>query len=162
MSNLIKNSLLLFFLFGLLVAIGCKSTPPESLDPKEVSWQNYSNSKIGVSLNYPDVYTINEDRDGDGVIFRHKGKSALLLRFMDEEESKHRGLWFGHKPQAEIELGGKKGFQYDYNHGDGPFFSRTVSYVVEYRDKYLGLEFRTDNTDLDEVQQKVLSSFRFL
>ena len=162
MSNLIKNSLLLFLLFGLLVAIGCKSTPPESLDPKEVSWQTYSNSEIGVSLNYPDVYTLNEESDGRGVIFRHKGKSALLLRFMDEEESKHRGLWFGYKPHAEIELGGRKGLKYDYRHGDGPFLSRTVSYVVEYRDKYLGLEFRTDNPDLDEVQQKVLSSFRFL
>ncbi len=38
---------------------------------------------------------------------------------------------------------------------------RTISYVVDHKDKYLGLEFRTDNEELDEIQKQILNSLRF-
>ena len=69
-------------------------------------------------------------------------------------------MWFGHAPANEIELGGKKGFKYTYDHYDGPFYSRTIAYVIAYRGKYLGLEFRTDR-DLDAIYQDILASFEF-
>jgi len=60
-----------------------------------------------------------------------------------------------------IELAGKQGLKYVYNHYDAIFYMRTISYVVDYKDKYLGLEFRTDNQELDEIQKKILSSLKF-
>ena len=61
-----------------------------------------------------------------------------------------------------IELDNREGLKYIYDHYDGPFYMRTVSYVVEYGGKFLGLEFRTDREELDDVQRRVLRSFRFI
>ena len=38
---------------------------------------------------------------------------------------------------------------------------RTVSYVVEHRDRWLGVEFRTELEEADAVQRRILESFLF-
>lgn len=57
-----------------------------------------------------------------------------------------------------IELDGRPGKKYVYDHRDGPFRARTIAYVIPYRDKYLGLEFQTDR-ELYAVQLHILASF---
>ena len=51
--------------------------------------------------------------------------------------------------------------KYVYDHCDGPFCMQTVSYVVEHRQRYLGLEFRTANAELAPVYRQVVDSFAF-
>ena len=45
-------------------------------------------------------------------------------------------------------------------HDDGPIWDRTEAYVVPYRGKELGLEFRTHHDEA--MRQRMLASFRFL
>lgn len=143
----------------LLNLLSCRVTPPENPDINSVKWAKYSNPKLSCSLEYPDGYTIQEDHDKNGVLFRYDGSPVLLLRYTDEHEGRNHGLWFGHEAVEDIKLGEKSGQKYVYDHYDGPVYSRTVSYVIEYRDRFLGLEFRIDKKELDDVQRHILESF---
>lgn len=158
-----KNvSMYLLVISGLsLHFISCQSPPPEPLTFTQVQWENYTSPALGYSLSIPRAYTLNEYADGYFTIFRHKGSPAVRVNFTNAAEGKKRGLWFDHEAAGEIELGGRKGVKYIYDHYDGPFSSRTIAYVIAYRGKYLGLEFRTDR-DLDEVYEHILSSFEFI
>ena len=151
-------------LFGMIIlfaVVGCKSAAPENPAIQEVTWQHYANHTVGVSLSYPDIYTVDEDADVHGALFRYGGHPVISLRRTDEHQGKKHGLWFGHKPDKSIQLGGRDGLRYLYDHYDGPFYMRTISYVVELEDDYVGLEFRTENEELDEIQNKILTSFKF-
>ena len=59
-------------------------------------------------------------------------------------------------------LDGRSGEKFVYNHYDGPFGMRTVSYVVPHGEKFLGLEFRTGEEEPTATQAEILESFRFL
>ena len=64
-----------------------------------------------------------------------------------------------HAPPGDVDLGGKTGKLYYYDHCDGPFCSRMTSYVIDHRGKQLGLEFRSEG-ELGEVNQMIAGSFR--
>ena len=148
----------LLTLVALLCA--CRGTPPEAPDASSVEWARYDNPVVGFSMEYPDSYAVDEEADGLGVIFRHDGYPVIAIRHVDERESDRRGLWGDHEPVDAIELAGRRGKRYDYNHSDGPFYMRTVSYVVAHRGKFLGVEFRTNLDRPDAIQQRVLDSIR--
>jgi len=145
-----------------VLTLGCRSRAPENPEISDVNWQTYSNKNLNISLSYPDIYTVDENLDAHGTLFRYGGHPVISLRFTDEHQGKKHGLWFGNQPEKSIELAGKQGLKYVYNHYDAIFYMRTISYVVDYRDKYLGLEFRTDNEELDEIQQRILNSLKFV
>jgi hypothetical protein len=107
----------LLLLSGLsLHFISCQSPPPAPLDFTQVQWENYTSPALDYSLSIPHAYTLNEYADGYFTIFRHKGSPAVRVNFTDAAEGKKRGLWFGHEAASEIELGGRKGFKYIYDH----------------------------------------------
>ena len=85
----------------------------------------------------------------------------MSISHVDEQEGRNRGLRVKHGAVGSIQISGRPGSQYRYDHYDGPFYMRTVSYVVPHREKFLGLEFRTHLEQPDEVQRRILQSFRF-
>ncbi len=148
---------------SLLTAVlisGCRVPSPKVLKGGAFDWATYSNPKLGYSLEYPNVYAKSEERNGKDVIFRHNGMTAMRILFITESEGKDRGLWVKSKPVEEMEMGGRKGFRYVYNHQDFFSYVHTIACVLEYRGKLLGIEFRTDENMLDEVQQRILDSLR--
>lgn len=150
-------------LVAVLVLLGgCgKATAPPNPDAASVSWQTYSDPRIGYSFEHPDVFQVSHDRDENGVILRYDGYPVVSIGHFSEEEADDRGLWAGRKPQEQIRLGGRPGVRYVYDHPELLASMRTVSYVVEHKRKFLGLEFRTELDQPDAVQQRMLDSFRF-
>ena len=140
---------------------GCRSEANalENVDPAQAKWSTYANAQLQYALEYPTILSPQDYGDGSA-LFRYHSGVPVLVRYTTEEEGRNRGVWFGHEPVAKIRLGGRDGEKFIYDHGDGPFVTRTIAYVVEYRDRYLGLEFRTDG-ELSPVQQRILDSFRF-
>ena len=67
----------------------------------------------------------------------------------------------GNKQVEQIETGGQERYRYVYDHYDAIASVHTISCVIEYKGKFLGLEFRTANNMLDDVQKKVLTSMEF-
>ena len=153
---------LLVLFVSLISPSGCrtKQTALKNLNPKEVKWAVHTSTKLKYSITYPTVLRSEEEESGE-VLFRHGWGVPVLVRYENEKEGRRRGVWFGHEPVGSIELGGRNGEKYIYEHWDGPFAARTVSYVVEYRGKYLALEFRSDD-ELSEIQKRMLESFTFL
>ena len=168
---------------------GCGGTPPLNLPANAVAWKIYSNPSVGYTFEHPDIYEVEEHHDGRTVLLRydgypvvehpdiyeveehHDGRTVLLrydgypvvsIRHADEQEGRSHGLWIKHDAVGTIELDSRAGLKYIYDHYDGPFYMRTVSYVVEHGSRFLGLEFRTDREELDDVQRRVLQSFRFV
>ena len=135
--------------------IGSPATPAMA----ETGWATYSHSDLDWTLEYPDVYSTDDFDKGSSVAFRYDGPPAIRVSWLSEEEGRNRGLWFDHNPVGEITLGGLEGLRYSYIHTDGPFGSPTRSWVVPYRGKYLALEFRTENVELNDVQRRTLESF---
>jgi len=153
------NFLMLLGLFNFF-SQGCReSLDLHGLRAAQVNWAAYANSQLGYSLDYPVALSVKEF-DG-GVLFRNGWDGVpILVRYTDEQEGKKRDIWFGHQPVEKITLAGREGSKYVYSHHDGPFSARTVSYVVEHKGKFLGLEFRAP-AELSEIQQRVLASFKF-
>jgi hypothetical protein len=147
----------IIFSIMLTCLFGCRANPAK-IALAEVVWTRYSNPVLGYSLDYPDTYTLTEG--GNHILLGYHSDPQVLVRYTDEAEGRQRGLWFGHAPADSIQLGGRPGKKYEYDHGDGPFYSRTIAYVVDYRDRYLGLEFRTNN-ELNDVEKQILQSFKF-
>jgi len=141
---------------------GCrKGVDLYNLRADQVNWSTYTNSKLGYTINYPTVLQLEEFGDGS-VLFRNgRDGVPILVRYSDEQEGKKRDIWFGHEPVTKINLAGRAGNKFIYSHHDGPFSTRTVSYVVAHKEKYLGVEFRTPS-ELNEIQQRVLTSVKFL
>jgi hypothetical protein len=139
-----------------LTGLGCKVEPIDL--PLAHGWRSYENPGLGVALDVPDFFEVHEY--GSGVLFRLHGANAVLLRFVDAAEARQRGLWVGTAPAGPITLGGRAGERYVYKHGDGPVYSVTEAYVIPYRGKQLGLEFRTRGDA--EVRQRMLASLRLL
>jgi hypothetical protein len=137
----------------------CESLPPPP--PDEFSWEAYVNAAVGYEMEIPDAYRPDEEDDGKAVFFRWRGTVPVKVYLADEEMGRDRGLWPGHEPVGEIELGGRPGALYEYTHCDGPFCSKMKSFVVEHMGRSLGLEFRTEG-DLDEMNRHIVDSFSFL
>ncbi len=150
-------------LFGLcfFFSQGCREAVDlQKLRADQVNWATYSNAKVGYSLKYPTALTLEEYAEGS-VAFRNGWDGVpILVRYTNEQDGKNRDIWFGHEPVGKIMLAGREGNKFIYTHHDGPFGTRTISYVVEHKGKFLGLEFRTPN-ELNEIQQRVLSSCKF-
>ncbi len=135
-----------------------ENVPPLSeQQPEQLTWVSYTHPAVPYSLSYPNLFAVDEEKGGS-VLFRYGCGVPALVRFHDEKEGRRRGAWFGHEPVEDIQLHGHAGKKYIYEHDDGPFSTRTVAYVVAYRDKYLGLEFRAPG-ELNEVQQRIFDSF---
>ena len=150
-------------LIGMLASVcGCDDRSPllKNLRSDELDWKTYSNSLLGYSIIYPSVFKLDEYGEGN-LLLRYGSGVPVLVLFMDEQEGRKRGTWFGHEPVGKVKLGGREGTKFIYEHWDGPFSVRTVAYVVTYRGKYLGLEFRTPD-DLYDVQKRILAYFTFL
>ena len=153
-----RNSLALLVSLLLPLLIGCTEEKSlHSLNVDSLSWTEYTNREVRYSLRYPTVFTVDDDA-ADNVFLRYSGAPPVVVRFIDEEEGRRRGTWFGHNPVEDIQLASRSGKKYVCDHWDGPFRARTIAYVIPYRDKYLGLEFRTDR-ELYPVQERILSSF---
>ncbi len=152
-----------FLLFLSLVSTCLTSCSPPDYTPlraADLEWGTYTNPVLGYSVAYPTLFTPN-DEGGSDVLFRFQRSVPVVVRFADEEQGRGRGLWFGNNPVGEIQLAGKPGFRYVYNHSDGPFSSRTTAYVIRHRDRYLALEFRAID-ELGPVAPRMLESFRLL
>ena len=142
----------------LLVACGNRESATKNLVPADLQWASYQHPVVGYSVAHPQGFEVDED-DGRNLLFRFEGQVPVLVRFTSEEEGRDRGAWFGSEAVADVELGGRSGHKYIYDHYDGPFRARTIAYVISHQDRWLGLEFRSDG-DLDPVQQKILESFK--
>jgi len=143
------------------LGLGCRQgVDLYNLRADQVNWSTYTNSRLGYSVSYPAVLQLEEFGDGS-VLFRNGMDGVpILVRFADEQEGKKRDLWFGHEPVEKINLAGRDGNKFIYSHHDGPFSTRTVSYVVAHQEKYLAVEFRASG-ELNEIQRRVLDSFKF-
>ncbi len=149
-------------LMEICLAIGmvaCGGSPPANPEAGTFRWATYHHPTAGYTLEHPDVYVVQEH--GGGVLLRYDDYPCVSISLTDEQRADDRGLWAGHDPTGEIRLGDRDGRRFVYHHYDGPFSMRTVSYVVEHRDEYLALEFRTERDDPDEIQHRILDSFRF-
>ncbi len=156
----IVNKTILLIIIILFVA-SCRKEGHPNLSISEVEWKEYSNEKIGYSVSIPEVYTVQEWEDGSGVIFRFNGNQPMMLiRLGTKAEDKHRGIWYNHEPIKQIELAGISGEYYDYYHFDGPSGIHTRSYVIPYKKKNLGVEFRT--FEIGPVEEKILSTLTLI
>ena len=156
----IVNKTILLIIIILFVA-SCRKEGHPNLCISEVEWKEYSNEKIGYSVSIPEVYTVQEWEDGSGVMFRLNGNQLMMLiRLGTKAEDKHRGIWYNHEPIKQIELAGISGEYYDYYHFDGPSGIHTRSYVIPYKKKNLGVEFRT--FEIGPVEEKILSTLTLI
>jgi hypothetical protein len=98
------------------------------------------------------------------VDLRQQGLAIARVVYVTERDARRRALWPGHEPTGDIELGGRPGRRYVYDHRDDPFALRTVSYVVEHRGQLLALELRVPlgpEEDADPTYRRIRDSFRF-
>jgi hypothetical protein len=141
--------------------LGCRVASPPSPAADEFSWSTYRNGAVGYAVEFPDVYTIDEEAGGKAVFFRWQGRIPVKIYLADEATGRKRGLWTKHEPVGEAALGGRSARLYEYLHCDGPFCSRMRAYVVEHGDRQLGLEFRSAG-ELNAVNRHILESFTFV
>ena len=160
-SKSYQNFPLLIFASATFFINGCTQPYPRALDSTNIEWATYSNRQLNYSMKYPNIYSKSEAKDGKEVVFKYDGITAIRAVFVSEEEGDSRGLWVGNKAVEKIEMGGQKGYRYVYDHYDAIASVHTISCVIEYKGKFLGLEFRTANNMLDDVQKKVLTSMEF-
>jgi len=144
---------------GALFFQGCLGAP-DTPRAGTFAWKTYRNERMGVTLEYPDAYKPDAWAPDVDVAFRLNGAPAIRLTLRTEEDALHHGLWAEHKPVAGVTFAGRAGKRYEYNHYDGPFGSPVLAFVIPHKGKYLALEFRTTNKDLDEVQRRMLDSVR--
>jgi len=142
-----------------ILTSGCESKPPPALSMASVRWVTYKNENVGYTLQYPVAYILQTSQTSRDILFRHNGFPALAINYTTKGEADERGLWTDHKAAGKIKLAGQSGKQYIYNHYDGPFYMRTVSYVIELDSNFLALEFRTQTEKTDSLQQHILDSF---
>jgi len=142
------------------ILAGCRHDAPPPPAEGSFAWTTYTNEAVGYTISIPDVYAIDEEGAGAGVFLRWDGRVPVKVYLTDERNGRRNGLWPGEEPSGEIELDGRAGHLYEYDHWDGPFGSAMRSYVVPHDGKELGLEFRSDG-ELHAVNQQILDSFTF-
>jgi hypothetical protein len=143
-------------------------SPPLSL----LEWTSYSDERIGFSIAVPVAFTASSGEDS--LLFAMDGATLVQVGWLDEATADARGLWADHEPVSDIELGGRPGKHYIYNHYDGLRGVRTHAWVVPHRGRYLAVEIRTRRASIleafgvrpkhdappDEIGQRILASFR--
>ncbi len=149
----------LSLLFLTLLITGCEDRPPPPLSMATVEWATYSNEQVGYTVQYPAAFTLQNSSNGRDLQLRHDGFPVIVINYTTRQEAEGRGLWADHEPVGDVELAGKTGKKYVYNHYDGPFYMRTHSYVIEHNDRFLAVEFRTKSNSADSLQQHILQSF---
>lgn len=160
LSKLLRSSTLVLLCTFFMLILSCENSPPPALSMVNIHWATYENLKADYSLQYPSAYSWKEHHGGRDVQFRYDGFPLIAINRTTEEEARKRGLWAKHRPvDDDIVLGGRVGRKYIYRHYDGPFYMQTLSYVVEDEGKYVALEFRTQNTELDSTQKHIVESF---
>ena len=138
----------------------CRTSSGPAFDTWEGGWAEYVDARLGIRFHYPDVLVRELDETGE-VVLSYRGACNVRVVFVDESVGRERGLWFGHQAVSDESLGGRSAQKYVYDHYDGPFAVRTVSYVVPYRDRYLGIEFRPGGMPQD-ARGQLLETFEFL
>lgn len=136
---------------------GCCTQALFELDPDQLTWVTYRNTALGYTLEYPSILRLRVE--GGTALFDYGWGVPVLVRFTDESGGRNRSLWFGHEPVGPVELSGRPGELFIYEHKEGPSAIRTVSYVIPLEGKYLAFEFRTGG-ELNPVQKRMLDSFR--
>lgn len=128
--------------------------------PAQITWpqQNqvllvpYSNTEMGAEVLYIDTSVIRHQ--GDTVFFRYEGDNIMCLRLVTETRS--RRLWGSSESLQVVHLNGVTANKYVYSHD----LMNTIAYVIHHKGKLLGIEFRTDGTELTELQQRILQSLK--
>ncbi|MGD8494565.1 MAG: hypothetical protein PVF05_00140 [Gemmatimonadales bacterium] len=143
---------------ALLLAAACTSCAAPGPEAGTFGWESYTNHAAGFTMEVPDVYAPDEEGSGNAVLFRWKRGVPVKAYWTTAEEAAHRGLWFGESSVGPAKLGGVEGRRYEYRHCDGPFCSRMVSFVIPWRGRELGLEFRSDGP-LNATNRRILESF---
>jgi hypothetical protein len=152
------TSLILILIFVLIS--GCTSEGHENTSPGYIHWVTYRNEAVGYEVKIPDIYNPIEWEDGSGVAFKRNGNETVMLVRWANEADKSRGIWLSHNPNGTCVLFGQSGRTYDYIHYDGPFGIRTRSWVIPYKNRELGVEFRMIN--ITKVEKQILDSFRLI
>jgi len=146
----------------LLLLTACVSNPPEKFDSIDAeTWKSFTNEAVGYILSYPDELEENKSLDGKDVIFRFDGYPIICINYIDSTEGRQRGLWVKHQPVEDILLSNVPGKKYEYIHYDAVFGMQVQSYVINHKDKLLGLEFRKSG-DLGPVLEKIYNSFKLI
>ena len=143
----------------MLIINSCENTPPPALSIAKVEWATYNNERVGYKLQYPAAFNLKTDLNGKDLLLKHGGFPVMAINYTNENEAHDRGLWADHEPVGNIILANKKGKKYVYNYFNGPFFMRTLSYVIEYQSHFLAVEFRTENETIDSLQQQTGKGF---
>jgi len=151
MTRLNPFHALVILALSLAVISGCDSTPEW---PLQTQWRSYTHPTLGYSIDIPKDCTIQAN-----TIFRFHGQPILCVNYVTPDEARRRGLWPGNDPMGDITLAGHKGRKYIYQHCDGLSCMNVISYVIDYRGRKLGLEFRMQGDELGDVQRHVLESF---
>lgn len=138
----------------------CEQPVPDPLDPDRVEWTTYANRTLGFRMEIPAGYDL--EVDGNSVVLSDRGRTAVRVTHADREEARNRGLWAQVDPIEEREYAGKTGMYYEYKHWDGPSYVPTLAWVVKHRAKDLGVEFRTIESDLNEVHVHMLESLEVM
>jgi hypothetical protein len=142
----------------LLVACQQPGLPPMSLD--EAQWKTYTDEELGIRFQYPDaLQTV--DEGSAGMFLRYRGGVNVRVVWTDEETARKHGLWVKHEPVAQASLAGIPAQKYIYDHWDGPSYILTESYVIPYRGKLLGVEFRPGGLP-EQGRRKLIDSFEIL
>jgi hypothetical protein len=140
--------------------MACRGEPPMHPDLAGIEWRNYSSEFMGFDLEIPYFYSDHPEDDGESVIFRMDGYPVLMISLLGRDRADQRGLWADHSPVATGLLAARPADHYVYDHHDGPFVMRTISWVVPWRGKFLEFALRTEASVPDPVQQHMLDSFK--
>lgn len=135
-----------FFFFG------CQNSAPQ-LPEVVASWQEYSRPELGFKLKVPSYFSIDEDETG--ARFRYDGHPSISVSYTTEDEADGRGLWAGNQIIKEVVINYRKWNMYIYDHYDGPYYMRVVSFVTKNKNKYLAVEFRIDG-DLQKIHREIM------
>jgi len=136
----------------------CEQRVEPSRDPATVEWVEYSNDQLGLSLEYPAVWSV--EVQGNSIRFEGSVATAMRVTLASADEAAHRGLW-GRTSVVRVDTIGETGFRfYRYRHYDGPVYVPTLAFVVAQRGLELGIEFRTGAAEPDALERRILESVR--
>ena len=172
-------ALLLFLgggVFGYLVILSPYLDPELPRVELPAGWKEVRAEALGVALQVPDEYQVDEDRDETGFRVFYQGATKVDLMWSERQHAADRGLWARHEPLRRVELGGRRASYYLYTHFDAFSGVRTHSFVLPFQGKWLALEFRTrrvlpledvglvrpEEPPLGETEHRILNSLRFL
>ena len=140
------------------ILLSCESEPPEHPPLASIDWKEFTHPTLGYSIKYPSFYKVRE-HDAD-VMFRFDNYPVLVINYVDEQEARDRGLWAKHKSVDSMMVDNRFWRKYVYTHYDIISGMRTVSYVTNFKEKMLGIEFRTSG-EMGPVQEEILNSIKF-